>query len=444
MHPDEMRESFGFSLNLSNPEAERVVLSIALAHPKAVDEILLSEADFHSVKNCSLWKAIKELSGKGQDIDVISLCEHLERNGVDVVPADVVGIRSLPSTLSRLDYYCGLVRNATRERGLLELSNEIAEIVNTPIISTDEKMGKVESLVIEKQQDVSTAPQQINHALKGVVNLIDERFHSKGLAGLPTGIQSLDKRINGLSNSNLILLAARPAMGKTCLALNIATHIVTTLEKPVLVFSLEMTEAELVERCVSNVGGIDYGAIRSGNLKDDQWTALSAGIQSLKDKPLYIDDTPGLALDQLRSKARSLHRKVNLSLIVVDYLQLVRNSGRSKVEEVGEISRSLKELAKELDLPILCLSQLNRSCDTRAGEHRPHLSDLRDSGSLEQDADIVMFIYRDEIYHESSEQKGMAEIITRKFRAGQIGTDFVEAHLNYQRFSQPIGGGYND
>ena len=420
---------------MNNPDAERAVISLALSNPIAYDKANLESNDFFIFIHSVIWQAIGELISQGVTIDIITVCEWLERNGHDILPADVATIAATQSTKSGLKHYVKLVTNAAKERGLLTMAHEIAEIVHTQKISTEEKIDRVDSLFTSTAPGEQSAPEQINSAIKQTIDLIEQRFNSKGLSGLPTGIDSLDDRTQGFGNSQLIILAARPAMGKTALALNLATHAAVNLNKPVLFFSLEMAKTELVERAIASTGSIDYKSIRTGNLSDDQWSGLSAGIQAIKDKPLIVDDTAGLTLAQIRGRARAQHRKSPLSLIVVDYLQLVRLSGRSKNEEVGEISRSLKELAKELDIPVLCLSQLNRGCEERA-DKRPKLSDLRDSGSVEQDADIVLFIYRDEIYNEDTDHKGIAELITRKIRAGETGTDFVEADLRHQRFKQ--------
>jgi replicative DNA helicase len=420
---------------VNNSDAERAVISLALNNPVTYDQANLLAGDFYTPNYQIIWQAIGDLVSRGSAVDVITVCEWLERNQHNILPADLGLIMKTPSTNSALGHYVSLIRNAARERGLLSISHEITEIVHTPRITTEEKVDRVDALFTSYQQESPNAPEQMNRAIKETVALIDERYNREGLAGLSTGIEALDKRIQGLNKSQLILLAARPAMGKTALALNIANHVAVDLGLPVLMYSLEMAKTELIERIVASVGSINYESIRTGKLQNEQWTALSAGVQRLKDKPLYIDDTAGLTLAQIRGRSRSMHRKTPLSLIVIDYMQLIRLSGRSKNEEIGEISRSLKELAKELAVPVLCLSQLNRSCEERV-DKRPRLSDLRDSGSLEQDAEIVMFIYRDEIYKEDTEYKGIAEIITRKIRAGVTGTDFVEAHLHFQRFSQ--------
>ena len=417
-----------------NPDAERAVISLAISNPLLHDEAGLSATDFYLENHQLIWMGIGELVSSGTAIDTISISVWLERMGSKLVPADVARLASVPATTSSLSHYAELITNAVKERKIFSIGHQIIDIAINNRLKTEEKISMVGSLISNSEEESPLAPEQVNSAIKETITLIEERFNSEGLAGLPTGLSLLDKRTNGLNKSNLILLAARPSMGKTVLALNISTHASVKLELPVLFFSLEMSKTELVERCISSMGSINYGSIRSGKLKEEEWTDLSAGVQALKDKPLYIDDTAGLTLNQIRSKSRSMSRKLPLSLIVIDYLQLIRFESRSKSEEIGEISRSLKELAKELNVPILCLSQLNRSCEQR-GDKRPGLSDLRDSGSLEQDADLVMFIHREEVYDENTEQKGVAEIITRKFRAGQTGTDYVESHLNFQRFS---------
>ncbi|WP_299077705.1 replicative DNA helicase [uncultured Paraglaciecola sp.] len=410
---------------------ERAVLAIALAYPDTIDQSGLTFRDFSDPSHRSIWQAMVDLFADGLPVESVPVIERAMTIDPNTEIYVMGEIAVTPAALSSLSHYSRKVSDAAKERKLLGIANEIAQIARSDS-GVDEKYAKAESLLIHSDQQTPTV-EQINPAIAEALTELDNRFNSDGLAGLTTGLTALDKRTNGLCGSQLTLLAARPAMGKTALALNIATHVACSLNKPALVFSLEMARSELMERVFSSRSSVDYGAIRSGKLKNEQWTALSGGVQSLKDKPLYIYDKAGVTLNQLRSLARASHRKNGIELIVIDYLQLIRLEGRSKNEEVGEISRSLKELSKELDIPILCLSQLNRSCEDRP-DKRPRLSDLRDSGSLEQDSDTVIFIYRDEIYNEDSEERGIAELITRKQRAGLTGTDRIQSRLDLQRF----------
>jgi len=265
----------------------------------------------------------------------------------------------------------------------------------------------------------------VNPLLTKVVEKIDELIKSKGgITGLATGYKDLDKKTSGLQKSDLIIVAGRPSMGKTTFAMNLAEHAVLHQDKPVLVFSLEMPAESLIFRMLSSVGRIDQSRLRSGQLEDEDWPKLTAAIAKLKDRPLLIDDTVGLSPTEMRARARRVVREHGgLALVVVDYLQLmqIKGFGDNRVGEISEISRSLKTLAREFECPVIALSQLNRGLEQRPNK-RPVMSDLRESGAIEQDADIIAFVYRDEVYNEDTQDKGVAEIIIGKQRNGPIGT----------------------
>lgn len=417
---------------MHKPDAETAILSLVLNNQRIFDKVSLSGNDFYSPTNRALWEAGLATHFAGMPVDPIEVSEKVEASGVPITVQDIVDIQKSFASEAALNSYATTIKNARRVRDLQNLSFEISEIANGQG-GVDEKEDRVAQLFNHHEPQGNDLPEQCNEAIKGFLEELDRRSQVQGVTGLATGINALDERTNGLQDSDFILLAARPSMGKTALGLNISRHAVFGLGKRVLFFSLEMSKQQLMERVVSDVSNVYYGNIRKGQLEDTEWTALSNAITRMKDQPLFIDDTPGLTIHQIRARSRALHRRSPLSLIVIDYLQLIRNTGRTRTEEVGEISMSLKELAKELNIPVLCLSQLNRECESRS-DRRPRNADLRDSGSLEQDADQIFFIYRDEVYFPDSESKGIAEIICGKFRGGEIGTDYLKSELHHQRF----------
>lgn len=264
--------------------------------------------------------------------------------------------------------------------------------------------------------------------------LYNQKMH---ITGVPTGFIDLDNRTAGFHNSDLILIAARPAMGKSAFALNIATNAATKSNTPVAIFSLEMSKEQMVNRILCSEAMVDSNKIRTGKLEDEDWSKIAGALGPLSEAPIYIDDTPGISIMEIRAKCRKLKLEKDLGLVVIDYLQLVQGSGKrgsSREQEIAEISRSLKILAKEINVPVIALSQLSRAPEQRP-DHRPMLSDLRESGSIEQDADIVMFLYRDDYYNEDSEKKNIAEVIIAKHRAGSTGTTELLWLGNYTKFA---------
>ena len=286
----------------------------------------------------------------------------------------------------------------------------------------------------------------INPLLKQAVDKIDELFNNdEAITGLSTGFEKLDEMTSGLQKSDLVIVAARPSMGKTTFAMNLVENALLRYEQPILVFSMEMPASQLMMRMLSSVGKIDQTRVRSGKLEEEDWPKLSAAVSKLKDRPLYIDDTPALTPTEVRSRARKVLREHgSIGMIMLDYLQLMQVAGRSgegRTAEISEISRSLKGIAKEFECPVVALSQLNRALEQRPNK-RPVNSDLRESGAIEQDADVIMFIYRDEVYNEDSPDKGIAEIITGKHRNGPIGIDRLAFIGKYTRFEN-LAHGYD-
>ncbi|MBU2037612.1 MAG: replicative DNA helicase, partial [Gammaproteobacteria bacterium] len=291
-------------------------------------------------------------------------------------------------------------------------------------------------------------PQLVAPILKNTLEQLDQMFNQPdGLTGITTGFNEIDNRTSGWQKADLVIVAARPSMGKTTYAMNLVENALLATKRPCLVFSLEMPSESIVMRMLSSIGKIDQTRIRSGKLIDEDWPKLSAAVNLLKDLPLYIDDTPALTPQEMRARARKVYRENNndLALIMVDYLQLMRVSGPSegRTQEISEISRTLKVIAKEFNCPMIALSQLNRSLEQRPNK-RPVSSDLRESGAIEQDADIIQFIYRDEVYNEDTPDKGVAEIITGKHRNGPIGIDrlaFIGKYTRFENLARPYDGG---
>jgi replicative DNA helicase len=300
---------------------------------------------------------------------------------------------------------------------------------------------------IGEQGPKSGGPIGVNVLLKDALGKIDELFNSKGsITGLTTGYKDLDSKTSGLQPSDLIIVAGRPSMGKTSFAMNLVENAILADSKPILVFSMEMPAGSLMMRLLSSVGKIDQTRVRNGQLEEEDWAKLSAAMQQLKDKPLLIDDTPALTPTEIRSRARKVLREQgSLGMIMIDYLQLMQVAGSSegRTAEISEISRSLKSIAKEFNCPVVALSQLNRSLEQRPNK-RPVMSDLRESGAIEQDADVIMFIYRDEVYNEESPDKGTAEIIIGKQRNGPIGTSRLAFVGQFTRFENLAHSDYSD
>jgi len=396
---------------------------------------MITAVDFYRQSHQIIFNEIALLGDSGSEIDVITLSGALDGKGLlDTIGGMgyLVELTNIPST-TNIKAYATAIKDKARQRDLINSGNRIVEIGYDQELSTDEKISEAQSCLLSMESHDGEEAAQANSAIKDVIAEIDFRFNSGGKpVGIETGFKLIDQRIGGIRNQNLFILAARPAMGKTTLAMNIAENLIRK-DIPVLVFSAEMSRSELMERMVSSSSNIQFERIRRGTLQDDDWSKLTAGISHLKDKPLYIDDRGGLTIQQIQSSARKQKQKHGIKFIVVDYLQLLSAKAQSREQEVSSISRGLKSLAKELDLPILALSQLSRKCEERK-DKRPMSSDLRDSGAIEQDADIIAFIYRDEVYDENSERRGIAEINFSKARNFQTGTDCLASRLDVSRF----------
>ncbi len=416
----------------SSHESELAVLASVLKNPSLFDKCDLEPIDFTDPAHSAIYDVGRELYYAKQPIDPVDVAVETSKRRIEVSAKTIVEIQTSYAIDAAFHRYVHQLKDLSKHRQLLQIGNQAFETVNSTD-SSEVKSDKLTQLLSTCEPNQSELPPQCNDALREFIDDLERRSESEGVTGLSTGIKCIDEHTSGLQNSDLILLGARPAMGKTALAMNIVTNLSLKRREPVLFFSLEMSKAQLIERAASDLGDIDYSGIRTGKLQNDDWSKLNDTVRAMKDAPLYIDDTAGLKLAQIRARSRAIHRKYGVKLIVIDYIQLIRQTGRSKNEEVGEISRSLKELSKELNIPILCLSQLSRDVESRS-DKRPRNSDLRDSGSLEQDADQIFFLYRDEIYDENTDYKDIAELICTKFRGGQTGTITLKCKLNLQRF----------
>ncbi|MCL5975306.1 MAG: replicative DNA helicase [Gammaproteobacteria bacterium] len=429
-------------------EAEQSVLGGLMLDNSAWEQVsdLLVEQDFYRHDHQLIFRGIAELMEQANPVDVITLAEwHNQRGELDKVgELAYLGAlaRNTPSA-ANIKAYASIVRERSILRQLIQIGNNIANMAFTPEgRNSEEMLDTAERRVFEIAEKGAKRGGgfiQVKDVLSKVVDKIDTLFEQdSGITGLPTGFIDFDDQTSGLQPADLIIIAGRPSMGKTTFAMNIAENAAIHSKQPVAVFSMEMPADSLAMRMLSSLGRIDQHRLRTGRLNDDDWPRLTSAIALLNEAPLFIDDTGGLTPSELRARARRLKREHGLSLIIIDYLQLMSGSsnGRqaeNRTNEISEISRSLKALAKELNVPVIALSQLNRSLEQRPNK-RPVMSDLRESGAIEQDADIIVFIYRDEVYNEDSAEKGKAEIIISKQRNGPIGTVALTFQGKYTRF----------
>ncbi|TWH77211.1 replicative DNA helicase [Azomonas agilis] len=435
-------------------EAEQAVLGGLMRENTAWERVCeqVSESDFYRYDHRLIFRAIQQLAERNQPFDVVTLAEQLDQAGVGAQTGGLAYlgdlVRNTPS-VANIKAYAQIIRERATLRQLITISNQIAETAYFPQgLKAEEVLDEAERQIfqIAEARPKTGGPLPINELLSKTVNRIDTLFNShQGLIGVSTGFSDLDEKTNGLQGSDLIVIAGRPSMGKTTFAMNMVESAVLRTDKAVLVFSLEMPADSLVMRLLSSLGRIDQTKIRTGKLEDDDWPRLTSAVNLLTERKLFIDDTAGISPTEMRARARRLAREHGeIGLIMVDYLQLMRipgASGENRTNEISEISRSLKALAKEFNCPVLALSQLNRSLEQRPNK-RPVNSDLRESGAIEQDADIIMFIYRDEVYNPNSEYKGVAEIIIGKQRNGPIGTVRLAFLGRYTRFDNLAPGTY--
>jgi replicative DNA helicase len=414
----------------ANPEAEESVLGALLIDPDAVIRVasFLRADDFYREKNGWLYQAILDLHERRQPADFITVVDELERRNQLQETGGATYITTLINntpTAVHVEHYAHIVERTATLRRLIGAAGNIAALAYEEADDLDELVDRAEQLIFSvSERRVRRDLTPVRQIMHGVVDRIDFLHrHKGGILGVPSGFSKIDKLLGGFQKSDLIVLAARPGVGKTSLALNIAVNAAKRHAQRVAFFSMEMSNEQLVQRLLAAETGINQQRLRMGEIEDDEWQMLLEAAGVLSDTLLFIDDTPAMSALELRTKARRLQAEFGLDLVIVDYLQLMRGEARveNRVQEISYITRSLKSLARELEAPLIAISQLSRAVESRS-DHKPILSDLRESGSIEQDSDIVMFIYREELIKENTERKNIADIIVAKHRNGPTDT----------------------
>ncbi len=436
-------------------EAEQAVLGGLLMNPAAWDDVAVkvSSVDFYRREHRQLFDAIAQLAADSKAIDVVTVNGYLTHLGVAEEVGGLAYLAELANNIpsvANIGAYADIVRERSVLRQLISVANDIASCAYHPEgRSSDDLLDEAERRVFEIAEQGSqqkTGPQVIKPLLAKAIDKIDSLYSANSpITGITTGFDDLDKQTSGLHGGELIIIAGRPSMGKTTLAMNICENACIKSGKPILVFSMEMPAESLVMRMLSSLGRIDQTRIRSGRLEEEDWPRLNSAISLLAEQKFFIDDSPALSPIDVRARARRIHREHGeIGMILVDYLQLMQiPRAENRVAEISEISRSLKALAKELNVPVIALSQLNRGLEQRPNK-RPVMSDLRESGAIEQDADLIMFIYRDEVYYPDSNDKGIAEIIIGKQRNGPIGVTrlaFLGSYIKFENLARDYMSG---
>jgi len=424
-------------------EAEQSVIGSMIMDREAivVASELISGEDFYNKQYGILFETMVELNEQGNPVDLVTLQNRLKEKDVPPEVSSLEFVRDLITavpTSANIKYYANIVAEKSTLRRLIRLCEEISNTCYVGKENLEFIMEDTEKRVFQLVQRRNTDDfVPIRQVVMNAMDKIETSAKNKGsVTGIPTGFTDLDYRTAGMQPSDLVLIAARPSMGKTAFVLNIAQHVAFKQNLPVAIFSLEMSKEQLVNRMFSLESSVDAQKLRTGQLSDQEWERLIESAGVIGRSNLIIDDTPGISISELRSKCRKFKMEKGLSMIIIDYLQLMSGSGRSdsRQQEISDISRSLKAVARELSVPVLALSQLSRAVEQRP-DHRPMLSDLRESGAIEQDADVVMFIYRDDYYNHDSENKGVSEIIIAKQRNGPIGTVELAWLPEYTKFA---------
>lgn len=426
-----------------NVEAEQSVIGSMLLDKEVISNIteFLKGEDFYREDHKEIFEAIMDLFDRGEPIDLITVSEQLKLRGT----LDAVGgleylsfVANAVPTTANVRHYAKIVEEKSILRRLIKASSDIVNMGYEASEEVSYVLDRAEKNIFDiLQKRNMTGFSPIKDVLVDTFNILEELYNNKGhVTGIPTGFSDLDFKTSGLQNSDLILIAARPAMGKTSFALNIAQHASVHSHVPVAIFSLEMSKEQLVNRILCSEAMIDSQKIRTGKLEDEDWQKIARAVSPLSEAPIYIDDTAGTTITEIRAKCRRLKLEKNLGLVIIDYLQLMQGRGKNenRQQEISEISRSLKILAKEINVPVITLSQLSRAPEART-DHRPILSDLRESGAIEQDADIVMFLYRDDYYNPETEKKNISEVIIAKHRNGSTGTVELAWLGQYTKFA---------
>ena len=425
-------------------EAEQAVIGSMLTDKDSVISAVetLKDEDFYRDDNKVIYGAIMNLYNRGEPVDIITLKDELVSLGKFEAVGGLEYLAELPEkvpTTANVDKYIKIVEEKSMLRTLIKTANELIVLGYDQTQEVEDIMDVAEKKIFnvmqrKNQKGYSSMKDILVESFTQLEELYNRKQH---ITGVPTGFADLDYKTAGLHNSDLILVAARPAMGKSAFALNIASYAAVKANVPVAIFSLEMSKEQMGNRILCSEAMVDSNKVRTGKIEDEDWAKLAMASGELSESQIFIDDTPGISIMEIRAKCRKMKLEKNIGLVVIDYLQLVQGSskkGGSREQEISEISRSLKILAKEINVPVIALSQLSRAPEQRP-DHRPMLSDLRESGAIEQDADIVMFLYRDDYYNEDSEKKNIAEVIIAKHRAGSTGTVELLWLGNYTKFA---------
>ncbi|MCI8741368.1 MAG: replicative DNA helicase [Lachnospiraceae bacterium] len=424
-------------------EAEQSVIGAMLMDKEAViaaSEIIVAE-DFYQKQYGIMFESMVELFNEGRPVDLITLQNRLREKDVppEVSSLEFVGeLIAMVPTSANIRSYANIVREKAMLRKLIRANEEIANTCYAGTEPLEKILADTEKTIFDLLQTRSSGEfVPIRQVALNVLEKIEIASRTQGtVTGIPTGFIDLDYKTSGMQPSDFVLIAARPSMGKTAFVLNLVDHVAVRKGLPCMIFSLEMSKEQLVNRMLAMESNVDSQKLRTGSLTDMDWDAIVEGIGVIGNSKMIIDDTPGISITELRSKCRKMKLEYGLSMVIIDYLQLMSGSGKSgdnRQQEISEISRSLKALAREMNAPVIALSQLSRACETRQ-DHRPMLSDLRESGAIEQDADVVMFLYRDDYYNKDTETPNIAEVIIAKQRNGPIGTVNLLWQPEYTKF----------
>lgn len=431
-------------------EAEQSVLGSVLLDKDLLIMVVdvLNKDDFYAEQNAEIYDAMLTLFKRNEPIDLVTITEVLKsRNLVEKTGGllYLTNLSTAPDFTENIMAYAKIVKDKSVLRKLINASTQTIQNCYDQELDVTEVLDKAERSVFDvAQQKDRRGLVPIDTVLMDSFELLQELYMRKDkLTGLTTGFTDLDRKLGGLQKTDLILIAARPAMGKTAFSLNIAQNAALKGRAKVAIFNLEMSKEQLIQRMISSISQVELSKLKNGSIEDEEWPKITQGISVLQSGDIYIDDSPGITATELRSKCRRLKVERGLDLVLIDYLQLMESDGKteSRQQEISKISRSLKILAKELECPVVALSQLSRAVEARS-DHRPMLSDLRESGAIEQDADLVMFLYRDDYYNKDSEQKNITEIIIAKHRHGEVGTIPLTWLGQYQLFRDTIDPRY--
>lgn len=424
-------------------EAEKNVIGSMFLDNGAIMQVSnrLVPEDFYYKQYSLMFKAMVELFNEDIPVEPIIVAERLRKYGVSDTVANTgvfAELIAVVETSVNVEYYANIVAEMATVRRLIGICEHLAQ-------KGYSREGDVADLLEESQREIFDLAtkrgendyEPIKDIVVRTVERIEQMSHTRGdVTGIPTGFADLDYMLSGLQRSDLVLVAARPSMGKTAFVLNVAQHVLAKTEETVAIFSLEMSKDQLTNRLLSMESHVDAQKLRTGHMDSEEWRRLASGAEALAESRLILDDTPGITINELRSKCRKFKLEKNLSLIIIDYLQLMSGGGKNqpRQQEISEISRSLKAIGRELDVPVIALSQLSRAVEQRE-DHRPMLSDLRESGAIEQDADVVMFLYRDDYYHKDTDHPNEAEVIIAKQRNGPVGTVYLAWLPEYTQFA---------